>query len=302
MGHVHNENSARLTGLVPMICKKYLVSVEKHFHLASGCLVAFAIFLLCMPATAQSGLPEAASEDVRKWAVVFDFDTDSCYPASAVSREGEMNRGLKATGGITGDCRKLEEFKNANTYCRSATIKKDGAKYTVYMYALYFKKDQWAGPTPTELPGSHRHDWEYALVWTKDGNLTHASFSSHGGIETKAKSELNFDHGKDDTVKVVYHKDGAASHCFRPADKDEKPENELGQWITPTLVEWGLMKSEVVSNQQLRMKFNAFDYGGANCSFNDKNFRDEIAKNPPGGYPSSDEWRKVDLVPPPLPK
>lgn len=93
----------------------------------------------------------------------------------------------------------------------------------------------------------------------------------------------------------MYHKDGVATHCFRPAKKDEKPENELKkpkEWVTPALVEWDLMKSDKGSNEELRKKFNAHGFGAANCSFNDKNFRKEIAKNPPGGYPTPDEWRR----------
>lgn len=239
------------------------------------------------------GLPEAVSSDAKKWAVVFDFDTDSCYPAPAVSPEGRMNGGLRDSGDITGECRQLNQFKNANTYCRFTTIKKGGAIYTVYMYALYFEKDQAA----SYIHFGHRHDWEYALVWTKDGKLTHASFSAHGDVTTMDKGELEFDVGKPDTVKVVYHKDGLATHSFRPAKRDEAPENDLGKWVTPALVEWDKMKSTKVSNELFRLKFNGHDFGAANCSFNDNNFRNELAKNPPQGYPNADEWKRVALEP-----
>jgi hypothetical protein len=143
-------------------------------------------------------------------------------------------------------------------------------------------------------------------VWTKDGKLTHASFSAHGGVTTKAKKELDFDDGMGDTVKAVYHKDGIRTHSFRPAKTDERAENELGKWVTPILVEWGQMKSDTVSNDQLRKKFNEHDFGKANCSFNDKNFSNEIAKNPPKDYPGPDEWRQaagqVSSGPPPVPE
>ena len=33
-------------------------------------------------------LPEAASEEAKKWAVVFDFDKDSCYPGLPYQRTG----------------------------------------------------------------------------------------------------------------------------------------------------------------------------------------------------------------------
>jgi hypothetical protein len=94
-----------------------------------------------LSALAQSdfkGLPEAASGEAKKWAVVFDFDTDSCYPAPAISKDGTMNGGLNPSGQITGGCRQLDQFKNANTYYRMVSIEKDGVKYSVHMYALYF--------------------------------------------------------------------------------------------------------------------------------------------------------------------
>lgn len=170
------------------------------------------------------------------------------------------------------------------------------------MYALYFQKDQ---AMPGVSWGGHRHDWEHALVWLKDGVLTHASYSSHGDVTTKAKEELSFDAGQLDHVKIVYHKDGVRTHCFRFAKENEPAENELGKWVTPTLVEWDQMHGTAVSNEQLRAHFNSYDYGDANCSFNDKNFPNEIAKSPPSGYPAGDEWKNAAvqaiLTPPATP-
>lgn len=248
------------------------------------------------------GLPEAASEEAKKWAVVFDFDTDSCYPAPAVSKDGMMNGGLNVSGNMTGECRQMDQFQNANTYYRTTSIVKGGVKYSVHMYALYFEKDQAVSGLGW---GGHRHDWEYALAWVKDGKLTHASFSAHGGATTRAREELSFDAGKGDTVKVVYHKDDVRTHAFRPAKPNEQAENELRTWVTPTVVEWEWMASDAVTNAQLRKQFNEYDFGSANCSFNDKNFPNEIAKNPPQEYPSANEWKQaggqLTSEPPPVP-
>jgi hypothetical protein len=238
-------------------------------------------------------LPETATDEAKKLAVVFDFDTDSCYPSLAVSAKGEMNGGLKPTGDVVGECREKEQLENSNTYYRKASITKDGVEYSVHMYALYFKKDQWASVSP--IGAGHRHEWEFALVWAKNGEITHASTSAHGKVSTEEKAKLNFDDGKGNSVKVVYHKDGVGTHCFRFAKEDEKgddkAENELKHWITPTLVDWDTMKSDAVSNDELRKKFNEHNFGDANCSFNDNNFPNEIAKNPPKGYPTADEWK-----------
>lgn len=169
--------------------------------------------------------------------------------------------------------------------------------YSVHMYALYFQKDQ----VSHGLSAGHRHDWEYVLVWTLNGALTHASFSAHGGVKTIARAALSFDSGQENHVKAVYHKESGTTHSMRPAKQNEAPENERRSWVTPTLVEWGLMQGTTAANEQLRKQFNTYNYGGANCSFNDKNFPNEIAKGPPQGYPSSAEW-KLAAVPPPPPE
>lgn len=242
------------------------------------------------------GLPEAVSPEVKKWAPVFDFDSDSCWPAPAVSSDGTMNLGLQDTGSRTGGCRDENQLNAANTYSRTVSIiSRGGPVYSVYMYALYFEKDQGLSGSPAI---GHRHDWEYALVWTNNGVLTHASFSAHGEVKTIAKEALCFETGKENTVKVVYHRD-AGTRSFRPAKADEanKPAENPKGWFTPTLVEWGLMQGPTqragnvfVTNERLRNLFNGFDYGNANCSFNDNNFPTQIAKNPPPGYPGSNDW------------
>jgi hypothetical protein len=254
----------------------------KHF------ILFFLIALVTTVNTASSqsfqGLPEKVSAKVKYWAVVFDFEDDSCYPAPAISKEGKKNGGLKASGTRTGDCRGKEQFLNANTFCRTKSIVKDGVTYEVMMYALYFQKDQYAIWTPIELKGSHRHDWEYASVWLTNGNPTHATYSAHGKDgETKPINSLFFDAGMENHVKIVYHQDGFSTHCMRFAEKDEKPKNELGKWVTPKLVEWDLMTSQ-------QRNLLAQDWGSANPPFIDKNFYKEIGKYLPVGYPKKAEW------------
>jgi hypothetical protein len=238
----------------------------------------------CSDASVQLGLFGVASAEAKRFAPLFDFDTDSCYAAPAVWLDGTMNKGLKNSGSITGGCRSLEQLQIANTYSRSASIVKDGSTYRVHMYALYFQKDQAVGGIDAF---GHRHDWEYALAWTRDGTLTHASYSAHGKVTTRGRNEIPCD---GDHVKIVYHKEGGQTHCFRFAKENEAPENGLHRWLTPIVVEWGQMRGFTVTNEQLRAQFNGYDYGKANCSFNDKNFPREIAKSPPAGYPGAAEW------------
>ncbi len=226
--------------------------------------------------TARSDVVVVPSES-EKFAVVFDFDTDSCYPSAAVSDEGIVNPGLSVNDwGITSGCRQGGQLEKAKTYYRKESI----GDYSVHMYALYFMKDKAA-----DSVSGHRHDWEFALVWTINGAITHASYSHHGDVTTQARSELYFDLDAEDHVKIVYHHDGALTHAMRFAGKDEQAENHLGRWVTPTLVDWHTMTEE------LRRKFNEHDFGEANCSFNDSNFPEEIAKSPPPGYPSGADWK-----------
>jgi hypothetical protein len=238
-------------------------------------------------------LAESATPEAKRIAVVFDFDTDSAYPSPAISKTGEINGGLKATGGITGDCRSPDQLDNSNAYYRKASITKNGVEYSVHMYALYFMKDQWAHVNPFSFVGQagHRHDWEYALVWTKDGKITHASCSAHGELTTRAKDELHFDEGKGDAVKVVYHKDHVATHSFRFADPGERAENDQREFLTPTIVDWLTMEGRGVGNAKLREMLNTSGFGEAVCPVNDNNFGKEIAKNPPAEYPLPAEWR-----------
>lgn len=235
-------------------------------------------------------LPESADEEAKRCAVVFDFDTDSAYPSPAISKTGEVSGGLKATGDITGGCRDPIQLERSNTYHRMASIRKGDVTFAVHMYALYFLKDQWAPVNPLGFVGQagHRHDWEYTLVWTRNGQVTHASCSAHGDLSTKPST--------DTPVKMVYHKDGLATHSFRYADPGEQPENHRKQWITPTLVDWYTMKGDGVSNEQLRRSLNEHSFGEANCPVNDSNYGKEVAKNPPPGYPPSAEWQATAKV------
>lgn len=252
--------------------------------------------LTVLPATVASADPfpklsESAPETAKRWAVVFDFDGDGCYPSSAVSPAGKVNPGLATRGALNGNCHDAPQLDESNTYYRTVNVQKDGKTYAVHMYALYFAKDQVA---PGPFGGGHTHDWEFALVWTRDGELTHSSTSAHGKVQTLERAKLPFDPKRPDHVKVVYHKDGVATHAFRFAKPNEKPENHKNEWLTPTLVDWDTMKGDdKTPNAKLRDILNKHNFGGANCSVNDKNFPEEIAKNTPPGYPPGDEWKKA---------
>lgn len=250
--------------------------------------LSFSLASAAFDAQAIDGLPETIDPQTRRFAAVFDFDTDSCYPSPAISPAGQVNQGLSVTSpdsSFVSGCRSPAQLTSANTYHRRALIKKGGVTYEVRMYALYFMKDKDMPWYQAEGAGGHRHDWEFALVWITDGRLTHASYSAHGGVTTEAVSNLSFDGWCPECVKIVYHKNSVSTHAMRFAGTDEPPENDSGKWITPPLVDWYGMPAD------LRTKLNAYDFGHSNCSVCDGNFSYELRKGPPPGYPSKEEWQ-----------
>ncbi len=173
-------------------------------------------------------LPENASTFQKKYQPLWDYDTDSCFPAAAVDASGRLNGGLNNSGSITGGCR-TDHLGKANTYSQSWC--KNG--WCAYVYGLYFEKDQ-------TLNGAdafgHRHDWESVVVFQKQGDErpSYLAASRHGGYSTHPINEVPMDGNR---VKIVYHKDGASTHAFRFAKWDEVAHAwGDGGWDRPALV------------------------------------------------------------------
>lgn len=210
---------------------------------------------------------------------VFDFDGDGCLPSAGISRLGEKNAGLKTSGRITGDCRSGNFLITSNTVHRYVCKNSGGDQYCGHIYALYFEKDQLFN----YFGGGHRHDWEHAAVWTKNGVVTHGTYSSHGNQTTKPASQLPFEGNH---LKIVYHKDGVTTHAFRFAKTNEYAENPYGSFITPTIVSWYEMEGDGLSNSQMRSRLNSFDYGSAVLPVKDSKFLNNINNGKPASYPS----------------
>lgn len=234
-------------------------------------------------------LPEASDAQMRRFAIFFDFDRDSCYPSPAISLTKRTPPAVVINGGHSVDytstsyadgCREPAQLNNSNTYHRRAFIVKNGVTYSVRMYALYFMKDK---DLIVNIFG-HRHDWEFALVWTTNDKLTHAYASKHSGGDLKPVSGLHFDVWCPECVKVVYHKDGPTTHVMRFADENEKAENHTKYWVKPPIVDWWLLPAEI------RSKLNTANFGQADCSVCDARFPSAISEQTPAGYPSKDEW------------
>lgn len=237
-------------------------------------------------AHAQNGLPENAGDIVKKWAIRFDFDDDSCYPAAAIFENGKSNKGLRAKGGKTNDCRDVSQLHNANTYARYIAVNEDSITYAFIMYALYFEKDQWACWTPFELPGGHTHDWEWAGVWLINGEPTHISCSAHGSKgKTLAINSPGTAAWLGTHPKIVYHQDGFSTHCMSFAETNHEPKNDLKQWLTPSILEW----DRLTKGQQ---KLLAKDWGKANPPFINAFFFTAIETYKPLPFPGKMRWEQ----------
>lgn len=213
-------------------------------------------------AALDEALPSGGN--TARYAPVFDFDDDSCYPAAGFARFGSLNGGAGCDGSVTSHCQHSKFRDFSNTLHRWACIEDDTGSYCGHVYELYFEKDQTVDGCGGFSPeGGHKHDWELATVWTKDGVITHVTVSAHGGRNTIRADEVLFwglqagweeecrccywygpepdpDDGVREHVMVVYHKDGTKTHAMRFAEHDDAldPENILGCFKTPPVISW----------------------------------------------------------------
>jgi hypothetical protein len=219
-----------------------------------------------MAASSPSAVAELAALDIALPALVdistthpvFDFDGDGCLPSAGIGREGQQNQGLDTGGGLTENCRKSDFLKTSNTLHRYVCTTVSTDEFCSHYYALYFIKDQ----TVDGLGGGHKNDWENAAVWTKNGNVTHGSYSAHGNLYTKSVNELPLEQGH---LKIVYHKDGGLTHA--------------------PITSWYTLTGDNVSNQIMRDKLNTYNYGSASIAMKNSNFLNTVNSDRPSGYP-----------------
>lgn len=244
--------------------------------------IALAVSSMLVNAEKFPKLDEALPKkiDIRAQVPVFDMDKDSCYPEAGISRTGKKNAGLKTSGSQTGGCRNHNFENTSNTLHRYACKSHNGTEYCGHFYALYFEKDQIAAG-----PQAHRHDWEYVAIWTKGGDISHASYSAHGNLITSPKDRLPKLPGTNH-VKFVYHQEGGLSHAMRFArDNETSAENVTGNWVTPTITSWYELKGDGVAKSRMRYLLNTHNYGKATIPLKDDNFQKNLNKFKPPGYP-----------------
>lgn len=235
---------------------------------AAALVVAFPSAAFAAPPKALPANAESAEFTYRNAA--FDYDTDGCYSTPAIGPDGTINGGLNPTGSLSGECHDASDLDNTNTYSRY----KCNNGWCAYMYGLYFEKDQ---AIANSSIGGHRNDWEHVVIWVQNGTIQYVSTSNHGSFTVSAASGVRFDGTH---AKIVYHKDGISTHCFRLANSgDEPPENAKGTWQYPPLVGWNGYPSG------LRDKLSAYDFGSANFGLKDANFAAHLSSAKPSGIP-----------------
>ncbi|MEU0513337.1 MULTISPECIES: NPP1 family protein [unclassified Amycolatopsis] len=231
------------------------------------------LFTVLLPAAAWAEPPKAlpasyAAED-GKWQPAFDYDGDGCYPTPAIGPDGTLNPGLNNSGALNGNCHDQSDLDNTNSYSRS----KCNNGWCAYVYDLYFEKDQ-------AVPGidccGHRHDIEHVVVWVQGGQAEYVSVSAHGEYSTYPRAQVGWEGTH---AKVVYHKDGASTHCFRLAGMTETPENHYGTWQYPDLVSWDNYPAGI------RDRLMGADFGSASFAIKDSAFASNLAKAKPAGIP-----------------
>ncbi|MEW2219499.1 NPP1 family protein [Streptomyces sp. NPDC006990] len=243
---------------------------------AAGVVTGAFALVVGLPGTALADPPQAlplnATALEKTFQPAYDYDTDGCYATPAIGPDGTLAPGLRIGGDVNGNCRDASDLENTNGYSRS----KCNNGWCAVVYASYFEKDQ------TALGGGsagHRHDWEHVVVWVHDDRAEYVSTSNHGGFTVHDRDALPFEGSH---PKVVYHKDGISTHCFRAAKDDggdEPPENHGGAWQYPTLVGWDGYP------EGLREALTAADFGSATLGIRDDTFAGHLAEAKPDGIP-----------------
>ncbi|KFA67859.1 hypothetical protein S40285_08779 [Stachybotrys chlorohalonatus IBT 40285] len=190
-----------------------------------------------------TALPGSADVVDSRFQPLLDFDSDGCYNTAAIDPSGRTNPGRGATGTPQGSCRDPPQLENSNTYSR----RRCNNGYCAIMYEYYFEKDQAVGGS---FLAGHRHDWENIVVFTRGDAVVRVAPSCHGDYND-ARNNFPTDGSR---PQLVYHKDGASTHCFRFANNDDiaNPENPFGRFYTSPLISWDRWPNVGLRNAMLQ--------------------------------------------------
>ncbi|KAL8334448.1 hypothetical protein RB598_008954 [Gaeumannomyces tritici] len=215
----------------------------------------------------RGALPVRALAIEHKFQPVLDFDKDGCYYTSAIDPNGNRNPGLGPGQGVPPNClrstcRDPNRLQNSNVYSRARC----NNGWCAIMYEYYFEKDQ---VVCGSFVGGHRHDWENIVVFVRDNQVKRVAPSCHA----EYKKATNSPRLEGQSAKVVYHKDGARTHCFRWATAaDDKIENYTGKWFQGKLVGWLGWPSVGLRDKAMK------PYDGPNAKLPDGLFKEYLGR------------------------
>jgi len=212
-------------------------------------------------------LPQRATANDLRWQPSLDFDTDGCYNVPAIDKDGNVAQGLPHEFvGLATDCHDLSDLDNNNVYSRQRC----NNGWCVYLYDYYMEKDV---ALQYFFDPGHTNDWEHIAVWVKDDKAQYVGASQHGKYQIKAAADVHWD---GEHPKMVYHKDGAGTHCFRFADfPDERIENAKGVWFRGDLISYNGFPPGI------RDILYAHDFGSATIALKDSQFQGNLDKARP---------------------
>lgn len=152
------------------------------------------------------------------------------------------------TGDSSGDC----SSSTGQVYARAESY----GDYFAIMYAWFMPKDE-----PSTGLG-HTYDWENIVVWLSSGSTTATlvgvSASEHSGYVTSASPNL-IDNGPTIEYLSIWPLDHAL--YFTSTTGGQQP-----------LIAWESLTDAA------RDALNTYDFGDANCSFDENNFENNLAK------------------------
>ena len=88
--------------------------------------------------------------------------------------------------------------------------------WCVHVYDYYFEKDV---ADPYFFSFGHRNEWEHIVLFVQKDQAKMVAVSEHGEYVTQDADNIRWE--GDTHPKVVYHKAGLFTHCFRFAHPDD---------------------------------------------------------------------------------
>ncbi|KAM7192318.1 necrosis inducing protein [Naviculisporaceae sp. PSN 640] len=245
-------------------------SVPSDLNPHSSSPLSASFFLSRRANQPPQALPQSAPANDIRYQPVLDFDKDGCYNVPAIGPDGSIVAGLPHNFvSASSDCRDASDLDNNNVYSRSRC----NSGWCVYLYDYYFEKDV---AIPNFIDVGHTHDWEHIAVWVRTSTQKpeYVAVSQHGNYEIKKASDVRWE---GEHPKIVYHKDGASTHCFRFANSaDDQIENHKGVWFRGALVGYNGFP------EGLRDRLFGWDFGKATIALKDSQFAGNLERARPG--------------------